>query len=122
MSELLPCPFCGAGARENSTGHALHHKQGCFFSIQWGSTYVDHEHAAAWNRRTPPIVGEDARITDRFGVTAELRAGFVRVYDAHGNDFATGPINLMRYLYKSVNDAEYQEAAQSRQEAGETKT
>jgi hypothetical protein len=49
---------------------------------------------------------EVARITDRNGVTVELRhsTGLVRVYDQQGNAFATGPTGVMHQFYISQGE------------------
>ena len=52
---------------------------------------------------------EGWKITDRNGVTAELKPtiGIVSVYDTHGNCFGTGPTGLMHHLYRSCEDKPY---------------
>jgi hypothetical protein len=56
---------------------------------------------------------EEMRLTDRFGVTVELRPdiGIVSVSDKHGNCFGTGPVNFMRHMYRMCHEAEYPHAA-----------
>lgn len=122
MTELLNCPFC------RKTGAYAHHKKG--YSLVSCSNpdcmtdgpivernpmlSMDALEAAAveaWNRRSAlaDVGGTVTSITDRFGVTAEIKSklGLVTVSDQHGNCYATGPTGLMHFMYRSDTGEQY---------------
>ncbi len=62
MSELLGCPFCGGGSErvDGVPAWRILHTVDCFFRTRIVGYVLDGD-VPKWNRRTPPIVGEDAR-------------------------------------------------------------